>query len=364
MIGKKIRFYSIKIIIAITAIAVGFLIYQKQQTAPFEEKSLLQSILSPTPADIEKFLNIDINIGETLLSKKEADFDGDGVKEWMFVSFYNMSEFYGEPRPYDLSARVGILKFDFQKKEWELVFEDITESVYESPGGEGIVETFEITDLNQDKKDELIVSIRIGGSGGFRDWFIVADFDGKTQIAKQNLPGEFYDQRGFGGHNTVSIADGLIKEKFLIYLPGDSNCCPQGGIKYLYFRFNGSQLVLEKEELSPKSDLIQVESPRPGDEISSPLKIYGQAKGYWFFEASFPVVLVDWDGRIIAQGIATAQDEWMTKNFVSFTTELTFEKPAFIGDFSKRGALILRKDNPSGLPEHDDALEIPIMFKQ
>ena len=28
----------------------------------------------------------------------------------------------------------------------------------------------------------------------------------------------------------------------------------------------------------------------------------------------------------------------------------------------KRGSLILKKDNPSGMPEHDDALEIPIFF--
>ena len=52
---------------------------------------------------------------------------------------------------------------------------------------------------------------------------------------------------------------------------------------------------------------------------------------------------------------------------------IEFEKPEYIGDFSRRGALILRKDNPSGLPEYDpegeqvsygagDALEIPILF--
>lgn len=113
----------------------------------------------------------------------------------------------------------------------------------------------------------------------------------------------------------------------------------------------------------PKEDLIRVFAPMANEEISSPLIIKGDARGYWFFEASFPVVLVDWDGRIIAQTIATAQNNWMTEDFVPFTAELSFEKPEFIGDFSKRGALILQKDNPSGLPEHDDALEIPIIFK-
>jgi len=31
--------------------------------------------------------------------------------------------------------------------------------------------------------------------------------------------------------------------------------------------------------------------------------------------------------------------------------------------YSNRGALILQKDNPSGLPEYDDALEIPVVIK-
>lgn len=113
----------------------------------------------------------------------------------------------------------------------------------------------------------------------------------------------------------------------------------------------------------PKESLIRVFSPIVNTEVISPLLISGEARGFWFFEASFPVFLVDWDGRIITQGIATAQDEWMTEDFVPFTAELEFQKPEFIGDFSKRGALILKKDNPSGLPEHDDALEMPVIFK-
>ncbi|MDO8590715.1 MAG: Gmad2 immunoglobulin-like domain-containing protein, partial [bacterium] len=86
------------------------------------------------------------------------------------------------------------------------------------------------------------------------------------------------------------------------------------------------------------------------------------ARGNWFFEASFPVMLTDWDGRIIAQGIATAKSEWMTTEFVPFEATLNFtvDKNAY----SNRGALILQKDNPSGLPEYDDALEIPVMFAE
>ncbi len=42
-----------------------------------------------------------------------------------------------------------------------------------------------------------------------------------------------------------------------------------------------------------KSDLIRLSSPRPGEVVTSPLTIRGEARGYWFFEASFPVEFVD-----------------------------------------------------------------------
>ena len=111
-----------------------------------------------------------------------------------------------------------------------------------------------------------------------------------------------------------------------------------------------------------KSNIIRLYSPQPGQNIMSPLSIRGEARGNWFFEASFPAVLVNWDGLIIAQGIATAQSDWMTTEFVPFEATLVFtvDKKAF----SNRGALILKKDNPSGLPQYDDALEIPVRFAE
>jgi len=124
-----------------------------------------------------------------------------------------------------------------------------------------------------------------------------------------------------------------------------------------------------------KEDLIRLDTPRPNQVITSPLTITGEARGTLFFEASFPVVLTDWDGLIIAQGIATAKSDpiradgaspisngagWMTSEFVPFEATLTFTVDK--NTYSNRGALILQKDNPSGLPEHDDALEIPVVF--
>ncbi len=114
--------------------------------------------------------------------------------------------------------------------------------------------------------------------------------------------------------------------------------------------------------IGEKSDIIIVTEPQAMAEITSPLTFTGEARGNWFFEASFPVSLVNWDGMIIAEGIATAQGEWMTIEFVPFEGTIEFENPSFEDDFSQRGILIFQKANPSGLPENDDTLEIPISF--
>lgn len=145
------------------------------------------------------------------------------------------------------------------------------------------------------------------------------------------------------------------------------------GVLFLVFGERKNMFVENIENELEKAGLIRLKTPRPNEIIKSPLVIEGEARGYWFFEASFPVLLTDWDVEIIAEHYAEAQSEWMTEEFVPFKAELRFsaeggsasggKNPSFAAPFSKRGTLILKKDNPSGLPEHDDALEIPIRFE-
>jgi hypothetical protein len=107
-----------------------------------------------------------------------------------------------------------------------------------------------------------------------------------------------------------------------------------------------------------KRDLVRITTPRPNAVITSPLSISGEARGNWYFEASFPIELRDANGKVLVQHYAEAQGEWMTTEFVPFKSTISFTKPAP----GTKGMLILRKDNPSGLPEHDDALMIPVQF--
>lgn len=105
-------------------------------------------------------------------------------------------------------------------------------------------------------------------------------------------------------------------------------------------------------------DLIEIESPVMGETVSSPLTITGTARGYWYFEASFPIEIRDSVGVIIANGYAEAQSDWMTESFVPFVATIAFPAQAS----GTTGTLILRKDNPSGDPSRDQHVAIPIAF--
>ena len=109
--------------------------------------------------------------------------------------------------------------------------------------------------------------------------------------------------------------------------------------------------------LSEYAAHVNLVSPLPGATITSPLRVMGSARGFWFFEASFPVMLLDGNGDTLDMKPAQAQGEWMNKEWVPFATVLEFTTPA-----TTTGTLVLRKDNPSGLPENDAEVRIPVRF--
>lgn len=119
-----------------------------------------------------------------------------------------------------------------------------------------------------------------------------------------------------------------------------------------------TQTAQTREFTSPKGVTVKLHEWTDRRVVTSPLNITGEIPGNWSFEASFPIVLLDPTNKIIAQTAATLQGEWMTSDYVPFKAMLTFETPPAGGS----GTLTLRKDNPSGLPENDDAIEIPVTF--
>lgn len=106
------------------------------------------------------------------------------------------------------------------------------------------------------------------------------------------------------------------------------------------------------------ADLLRVELPFPGAVTGKEFAVIGEARGNWFFEASFPIEVLDKDGKVLAVAVAQAESEWMTTDFVPFKANIKVPE-SYIGP----ATLVLRKDNPSGLPEHDASLSFPFTIE-
>lgn len=123
---------------------------------------------------------------------------------------------------------------------------------------------------------------------------------------------------------------------------------------------------------SDLAPFIRLDEPAAGDLMTSPVRLSGEAVGPWYFEGSFPVSVVAQDGTVLGQGFVSAQAEWMVDGLVPFTGEVEFEAPAggsrdqASADEQGQAAsalpvtLVLARDNPSDLPEHDAALHVMV----
>ena len=109
---------------------------------------------------------------------------------------------------------------------------------------------------------------------------------------------------------------------------------------------------------APLHDRVHVSSPKSGSTVGQSFDVTGEAPGNWYFEATFPIQVRDKDGNVLARGHANSQGEWMTEGQVPFVATVYLDS-----HYAGQATLILMKDNPSGLPEHDDSIEFQITVK-
>jgi hypothetical protein len=101
-----------------------------------------------------------------------------------------------------------------------------------------------LKDLDRNQKPELIVVTNSAGSGSYGRLriFTPADDQGlqivEPPVLNECLNGEYR------GHDLFRIQDGVIVHEFPIYRKEDPNCCPSGGLRRLFYRFTGTDLVL------------------------------------------------------------------------------------------------------------------------
>ncbi len=130
------------------------------------------------------------------------------------------------------------------------------------------------------------------------------------------------------------------------------------GLTALVFDWGRRGVVVNNIATTTEELPIEVFFPKENQEVSNPIEITGKARGNWYFEAVFPIDLVDTDGNIISSGHATADTEWMTTDFVNFHAYIEYPATS-----TGRAILVLKKDNPSDNPEFDRAIFVPVILR-
>jgi hypothetical protein len=196
----------------------------------------------------------------------------------------------------------------------------------------------------------VVVAIVAAGFYLYRDNMNIGSNNSTNNVGNTDNIGNNSDEKGGSDQQSVNVSnfDECIAAGYEVAESYPRQCKTPDGKSFT--EDIGNELE--------KTDLIRISSPRPNDTIKSPLKITGEARGFWFNEASFPIKIYGADGKELGTAIASAKSDWMTEEFVPFEVTLTFEAPK-----GGKGTLVLQKDNPSGLPKNDDSLKVPVKFE-
>ncbi len=247
-------------LVIVVVLVVGGVVWywQKQEEKvpipSIKEPDLIQflsiSIPSNTKAKIEEIKNSE-ELAKVLKieTKVELDFDGNGKKEIAFIGWFRNLDKGGELSGCR-SGFLKVIKFSEEKRIWEEVFTSQKIETFD------YIDIFEKKDLNSDKKEELISSIRLEGTGGFREYFVLAEKDNKIlnvyperlEVPEVSVKPEVSVEEDIRCYGLELTNNNLIKKNCVIYLPEDSNCCPSGGSVFLYYKFDGEKLFLEKSQ--------------------------------------------------------------------------------------------------------------------
>lgn len=119
--------------------------------------------------------------------------------------------------------------------------------------------------------------------------------------------------------------------------------------------------------VTPELKLIGTPTPTPSIDpvimtifyrIASPSTLSGKIDRSWVFEGSFPVSLYDDNNKLLFQGTGLAPN-WTvgTDKYTDFKIDLKFTSA------TDSGYLLVKNDNPSGLPENTKSIKIPVSLK-
>ena len=142
---------------------------------------------------------------------------------------------------------------------------------------------------------------------------------------------------------------------YLVFTPGRSNTSSTVPASTTTPSTVTTPIASSTELLSAS---VTVSTPVANATVGRAFAIAGVAPNGWYFEAVFPIQVRDPDDNLIATGQGHAESDWTIAGPVPFTASIALD-----GDYSGPADLILLRDNPSGLPENDDEVTVPIVIK-
>lgn len=106
------------------------------------------------------------------------------------------------------------------------------------------------------------------------------------------------------------------------------------------------------------ADKIVIDTPTPGAVTGKTFSIKGKARGNWYSEAVFPVLVLDMSGKTLTQVQAHADGEWMTEALSPWTANVTVPD-----SYTGAATIVVTNDNPSGDPSRDASASFPITIE-
>ena len=114
-------------------------------------------------------------------------------------------------------------------------------------GGEVLPIDTMYADFTEDGVEEAVVHVSSGGTLGNLAVFVFGYGPGGLQELLREIP----PAEALRGHIRATVEAGQLVVTWAIYGPDDPNCCPSGGLRSRYYRWDGQELVIEQEDVAP-----------------------------------------------------------------------------------------------------------------
>lgn len=182
--------------------------------------------------------------------------------------------------------------------------------------------------------------------------------------------------------NTNPAVNPLVSEKTTMMVDGKaatrqkesiSDGPGQGVRVYVYVEFTGYTDIITLHEIDKREIFDQILStfkftdqkadgpvivtPLANSKITSPVTISGTIPKSWTFEANFVIEIQDKNRNVIAASPSQVLFNNETDLIGKFSTLVNFDTTAI------EGYIVIKSDNPSGLPELQKTFEIPVKFQ-